>query len=364
MSSNQIINIEQIKKEKDGLDVIADIYIHAVLGEKIPSENLELLRWYGIYASDENQNSFELKIPLNMGELNLLQLKTLAKISKKFSDNNLIFCDEQKIELKNIRFFDLPEVLKELKEVELNTFFEAGHTVRRVITCPLNGIDSQQIIDVSQIAQSLDNTFIGNKKYSNLPNKLQIALSGYEEGCALNYIPDISFNASKDDKDKVIFKLKILNKTVGFIYPSQVLNTAVAIAKIYRDFGFREEIKKSTFEFFINDLGFARFFDILQSSINFNIKPIFIDLSSTNSKKPRMGVHDSKTLGKSYIGCVIENKKQKSENIEKLTFLLEKFEASKIKITHKGNIIILDTPTKTAQTLAKELEKIDFNPFV
>lgn len=357
-------NIEQIKKNKDGLDVIADIYIHAVLGEKIPEESLELLKWYGIYASDTNQNNFELKIPLNMGELNLIQLKTLADISKKFANDSLIFCDEQKIELKEIKFHNLPEVLKLLKEVELSTLFESGHTVRRVITCPLNGIDNEQILDVSDIAQTLDNTFIGNKKYSNLPNKLQIALSGYEEGCALNYVPDISFNASKDDKDKIIFKIKIIDKTVGYIYPSQIVPTATSIAKIYRDFGFREKLEKSSFKNFVQDLGFTKFLDILQSSLNFTIKPIYIDFQNYNSRKPRMGIHESKILGESYIGCVLENKKQDSNNIEKLTLLLEKFEASKIKITHKGNIIILDTPSKNAQDFAKELEKINFNPFV
>ncbi len=43
---------------------------------------------------------------------------------------------------------------------------------------------------------------------------------------------------------------------------------------------------------------------------------------------------------------------------------LEKYNASKIKITHKGNIIILDVPAINAKNLASDLEKTNFNPFV
>jgi sulfite reductase (ferredoxin) len=104
MSNNLALNIEEIKRQKDGLDVLGDIYIHAVLGEKIPSEDLHRLQWYGIYASDENQSSFELKIPLNMGELSLKQLKVLTQISQEFANNSLTFSCEQKIELKDIKY--------------------------------------------------------------------------------------------------------------------------------------------------------------------------------------------------------------------------------------------------------------------
>lgn len=362
MSNNLTLNIEEIKKEKDGLDVLADIYIHAVIGEKLSPKDLLRLQWYGIYASDDSQKFFELRIPLNMGEINLSQLKTLTTISKEYANDSLSFLDEQKIEFKNIKLHNLPEILNLLKEVNLTTFFESGHTVRRIITCPLNGIDSEQLYDVSSIVEKLDDTFIGNKRYSNLPNKLQIAISGYEEGCALNYIPDVSFNASKDEKNKIIFKIRLQDKNIGYIYPSQVVNTAKGIAKIYRDFG--ERGKKSSFEEFIKNLGLKKFFDILETSLPFVIKPIYINFDSPQNRKPRMGINESKVNGESYIGCVLKDKIQKADTIEKFTFLLEKYEASKIKITHKGNIIILDAPTSNAKTFAKELEKINFNPFI
>ena len=83
MSNNLALNIENIKKEKDGLDVLADIFFYAVFQERVTPADLERFKWYGIYAQDEKQEYFKLKVPLSMGELNLNQIKTLSKISKE-----------------------------------------------------------------------------------------------------------------------------------------------------------------------------------------------------------------------------------------------------------------------------------------
>lgn len=364
MSNNLALNIEKIKKEKDGIDVLADIYFHAVFGEKISLEDLERFKWYGIYAQDDEQNYFKLKIPLSMGELNLTQLKTFSLISKEFSNDCLIFSDEQKIEFLNLKIFDLPKIFRLLQEVNLNTFFEAGHTIRRVLTCPINTIDDSQVFNVSTLAKKLDETFIGNKKFSNLPNSLQMAISGHEEGCNVQTTPEVSFNATTDNKDKIIFMIKILDVNIGYISPAQVINTAKAIAEIYRDFGDRENFSSSSFEHLVKKWGMARFFDILNSSTNYKIQRNISTKQSTTPRNPRMGINKSSIEGESYIGCKITSSKIENKSLDSLSNLLEKYSASKIKITHKGNIIILDAPSKSANDFAKELEKINFNPFV
>ncbi|MFX4243568.1 sulfite reductase, partial [Aliarcobacter butzleri] len=80
-----------------------------------------------------------LRIPLALGELNIEQLKAISLISKKFSDDNLNFLKEQKIEFKNLRIGSLPDIFYILKDIKLNSFFDTGHTIRRVLACPVNG---------------------------------------------------------------------------------------------------------------------------------------------------------------------------------------------------------------------------------
>lgn len=364
MSNNLATNIEQIKKEKDGLDVLGDIYIHAIFGEKISPENLERFKWYGLYAQDKEQNLFELKIPLSMGELNIKQIKILSQIIKNYSNDSLEILNKQKISIKDIKLFDLPQIFNLLQEIGLNTSFEAGHTVRRVLTCPVNGLDTTQLFDVSALANKLNDTFIGNKKFSNLPNKLQMAISGYEEGCDVQFIPDVSFNATKNDKDKIIFAVKILDKIIGYVLPSMVVKTAIAIANVYKDFGNRTNQNSSSFEHLVKTWGFEEFFNILNSTIDYKLQKNISIKNEIIPKKPRMGIHKSKIEKQSYIGCKIDFNILKSSNLNSLEKLLEKFGATKIKITHKKNIVILDAQSNSAETFAKELQNIGFNPFV
>jgi len=363
MSKNLTLNIEQIKKDKDGLDVLSDIYIYAVLGERVSDEDLIRFKWYGIHPQEGSKDLFELKIPLPLGQLTLEQIKTLSLISKEYAKNSLNISDEQKVELKNLKIHDLPHIFNLLHNVNLSTIFESGHNVRSVITCPVNGIDSTQIADVSELAQKLNTAFIGNKNFSNLPNKLQIAISGYAEGCALGYTPEVSFNAHKNEKGKILFSIKVIGEHLGFVTPSQVVNTARTIAKIYKDFGNRDDIEESTFEYLVGSWGYMKFFDILDSSVSFRIKTDDLEEDETVGKQPRLGINESKIEGESYIGCIVRNNNIGSTGLEKLASLLEKYEASKIKVTHKGNIIVLDAKTKSANEFAKDLEKIDLNPF-
>ena len=364
MSNNLTLNIENIKKEKDGMDVLADIFFYAVFGEFVSPGDLERFKWYGIYAQDEKQKHFILRVPLSMGELNLNQIKILSFISKEFSDNSLLFLDEQKVEFRNLKIHNLPNIFNLLQEAKLNTYFEAGHTVRRILTCPVNGIDDTQLLDVEPLANKLNETFIGNKNFSNLPNKLQIAISGYEEGCNVQFTPDVSFNATKDTKDKIIFAVKILDKIIGYITPAQVVKTAIALANIYKDFGDRTNFQNSSFESLVNSWGINKFFDILNSTVNYKIEKNKTIQEQTSPRKPRMGINKSKIEEQSYIGCKITSSIIQSSNLDNLSSLLEKYSASKIKITHKGNIIILDALSANADDFAKDLEKINFNPFV
>ena len=364
MSNISPSNIEKIKKEKSGIDILGDIYYHAVFGEKINNEDLERFKWYGIYSLNENNDSFKLKIPLSLGELNLEQLKKLALILKTFPNDSIEFSSEQKIEINNIKFYDLPAIFNFLKEVDLTTHFESGHNVRRVLTCPINGIDNTQILDVEQFAKKLNNTFVSNKEFENLPNKLQFAISGYEEGCSLPFTPDVSFNAIKDTKDKIFFRIKVLETYIGFITPSQVVKTAIAIANIYKDYGERTNIEKSSFEYLIRkSWGLNKFFDLLNSSINYKIQKNVLVKSENQTRKSKIGIYDSKIENQSYIGCKINSPIIEKEKIELLSSLLEKYNASKIKITHKGNLIVLDAQKDNAYIFAKELETIDFSPF-
>lgn len=352
------LNIEKIKSDKSSNDIIADIFYYCVTAERIDLEDLERFKWHGIYAQDEEQSFFALKVPLNLGELNLIQLKAILNILNEFNIDEISFKEGQKLEFRNLKLFSLPKIFNLLKEVELSSFFESGHSIKKVITCPVNGLDSTQLFDVEDIANKLNDTFVGNKNFFNLPNSLQFAISGYREGCDAGFLPDVSFNATKNLKDKIVFEVKILNTCIGNITSSQIIPTARAIANIYKDFGQRENIKFSDFKSFLDEIELVNFYNILSSMLDFKIQDSCFINTNIEPKKPRMGINASLIEGFSYIGLKSKDAKLSKNDLEKLVFNLERYGASKIKITHKSNIIILDAPTKNSQDLASNLKDI------
>jgi sulfite reductase beta subunit-like hemoprotein len=362
MSKNININIEDIKTKKDGLEVLADLYIYAVLGEKISQEDIQRLKWYGVYPQEDGL--FKIKIPLSLGQLDVKQLKALANISKEYCNNSLVLSNRQKIELINVNVQNIPVIFNLLHEVSLDTIFEAGHNVRNVITCPINSSSNPQVAPVSEFVEKLNKAFIGNKNFSNLPNKLQFAISGWAQGCLATDIAEVNFDAFRNDKNKLQFSIKVLKKHLGFISPSQIEATAKAIAKIYREYGNRDDIEKNSFADLVNSLGYMRFFDLLQSMLNFKIKIMPLQVEEEKTRSEPFGITESIQNGKSYIGCKVKEKDIGSKKVEVLASLLEKYDVNKIKVTNKGHLIILDAPTLHADILVKELSNLDFNPYV
>ena len=364
MSNNIKLNIESIKKEKDGLDALSDIYIYAVLGERVTPKDLIRFQWYGIYQHQDNLDFYKIVIPLQLGQLNVEQLKTLAFISKEYAKNSFDINHGQKIEFKYLKIHDLPHIFNLLHNVNLSTVFESGHTIRNVITCPINSVDYKQLINVTPIATKINETFIGNKKFSNLPNKLQIAISGCKEGCILDEIPDIIFIANSYKNNKVLFSVRILDTHIGYITSSQILSITRAIVNIYKDCGNRTDINKSTFSSLIKTWGISEFINVLESSINFNLKNIVLEEDDTVTKGKHFGINKSVIDAECYVGFKTPSLNLKASDFSNLASILQKHQASKIKLTNEGNIIILDVPTTKAKNLASDLQKVNFDPFI
>lgn len=348
-------NFKKHKKEDSLESIFADIFYHCVFADTLSKDDLKRFKLCGIELQENNL--FSLKVALNLGELKLSGLKSLQEILELYS-SSFDISTKQEIILKDIKLQDLPKVFNILQSANFSIYFDTGYSIKRVLTCPVNGVDKTQIYDVEELVNRLNSTFLENKNFFNLPSALQITISGYEEGCDIGFTPDISFNATKNQKDKVVFAIKILNTCIGYINAYQIVNTTRAIASLYRDFGLRNA--NSSFENFIKETTLSKFFDILTSMLDFTIANSCFVSGVKIPKKPRLGINDSKKDGFSYIGCKFESKNINKDTLKALIKSLEENGASRLKLTYKANIIILDVPTQNASTLLSSLRTIGF----
>ncbi|MFA7083125.1 MAG: nitrite/sulfite reductase [Arcobacteraceae bacterium] len=372
--------VERIKKTKDGLDVLENIYVYAVLGETIDPEDIDRFKWYGLYTQnrnlqDENDNTlyFMLRVKLPNGELNLEQLKAVASISKEYGRNTATFTTRQDLQFHFITVRNLPDIFKRLNDVGLDTVFAAGDVPRNVVTCAVNGIDHDQICDVRALVEKVNAYFAGNKNVSNLPRKYKVSISGCNKHCISHEIQDLSFTATKVNDNKIVFDVHVggglssnrqIAQHIGYVTPSQVLPTVKAVTKIYKEHGFRDNRHKARLGHLLQEWGKEKFIEILHQNINFKLKEQQLQDFTPYKQREHFGIHESTQKSKSYIGCALHSGEIGAEGLFALHDLMKKYEASSLKATTTQNFVVQDVSTQKAQELANELKTmgIDASP--
>jgi len=364
------LRIERIKNEKDGLSVLEDIKEYAISNKEIDSEDIDRFKWYGLYTQNKNLQDdyddtlyFMLRIKLEQGAINVEQLRCLSNISKEFAKCTADFTTRQDIQLHFIKVIDLPEIFVRLQNVGLSSVFSAGDVPRNVVTCPVSGIDSDDIFDTTYLMHDINNYLRGNPELVNLPRKYKIGISGCSKHCMGHEIQDLSFTAVKIDNE-ILFAVHVggglgSNKKIalhlGYIEATKVLDTVKAITIIYRDYGLRENRRKARLGHLIDAWGLDRFKTFAEEKLGFEFikKPIF--KSTPYAKREHFGIHKSSIVGESYIGCAVNGGQIGAEGLAKVADILKKYNATTIKVTNTQNFIVLDVPNKNTQRVAQAL---------
>src|SRR6266571_3783436 len=119
---DRVNKIEQIKIEKDGLDVGADIPRYAQLGfEAIEEGDIERLKWWGVFFRRHTPGHFMIRIRIPNGISNAAQLRAIGRITNRCGRGIADITTRQQIQLRWITIEDVPAVLDDLHEVGLVT---------------------------------------------------------------------------------------------------------------------------------------------------------------------------------------------------------------------------------------------------
>jgi len=372
--------VERIKQAKDGLEVINDIYVYAVMGLEVDPDDIDRFKWYGLSPQnkdlqdkDEQILYFTLCVKVPLGQLNLEQLEILESISSEFSRGTALLTPRQNIQFSFIQVRNLPEIFRRLDSVGLSTKFAAGDVPRNIVSCPVNGIDYDQTFDAQSIVEKVNNYLDGNKKLSNLPNKFKVSINACHTNCLNHNEQDIHFAAVKLSSTKILFDVYVMaensakEKTrtnIGQVTPSQVLNVVKALCILFRDHGDRTNRSNANLGNLLQSWGKIHFLEVLHKEINFKLKASNSSEEISFSHNEHLGIHESTVRAKSYIGCNINEGKLNLIGLKNLLLVLKQYEASAVKITSNQNIVIVDAPSSKAQEMYTKLIelKLDSHP--
>ncbi len=362
---------ERIKQDKDGLDVIHDIYRYAQEGfAAIADDDFERFKWYGVYRQKPKDSGyFMLRTKVPGGQLTGAQAGTLSDLAERYARG---FCDittRQTVQMHWLRIEDIPTIFSELSEVGITTSGACGDDTRNVGGCPVAGVDRTEIIDGTAQMREINEKLTNNRAFSNLPRKFKITLCGCRIQCAQPDINDIGFFGVQRGAEagygvKVGGGLSaaphMAQQLPVFIRPEQVWPVTEAIATIFRDQGYRLKRSRARFKFLVADWGADRVLAEVERLLGYQLDrhndfPVVADRESDH-----LGIFEQKQAGLWSVGVAFAGGRVRNSYLRKCGELAAKYAApgrDAIRLTNKQNLILLNIPTGNLDALKAELDE-------
>lgn len=365
--------IEQIKAERDGLDIGEAIPRYAQLGaDAIEPGDLERLKWWGIFLRRHTPGHFMLRIRIPNGITNAAQLRVLGQIADRCGRGFADITTRQQIQLRWVRIGDVPGILERLREVGLVTLQTGMDNIRNVVGCPVAGLTPTELFDASPVVRAFTAAFVGNRAYTNLPRKFNVTITGCRENCvhaetqdlalvpALRSIggePVAGFNVLAGGKNGS-GGYRIATPLDVFVRPDEAADLASAVALVFRDHGSRDARNKIRLAFLLDDWGAATLRDVLETRLGRRLERAGADQRLPKASD-HVGVFRQKQATLNYVGLLVPVGRITAAQLTELAQLAEGYGTGEVRLTADQNVVVPGVPdAKLGNLTAEPLLKV------
>lgn len=370
--------IELLKQERDGLDVKELIADYARTGwQSIPESDVQRLKWYGLFLRNPTPGHFMIRVRIPGGKTNSYQLRALAGIAASYGNGLLDLTTRQQVQLRHISIQHVPVIFNKLEEVGLTSLQTGMDNVRNIMTCPVAGLSPDELCDATPIARVLDEEILNNREYSNLPRKMNIAVTGCPDNCLHAETQDLALVPAYHDMghDKC-FGFNILAggklgsggyRIAGplniFVNPAEVLDVCRAVIRIYRDHGPRENRTQARLAFLLDEWGTERFRQEVERLVGRTLSPAGID-ARKSSEKDHVGIFRQQQRGMNYVGLKILVGRITAEDLHGICALAERYGSGEMRLSPSQSIMITNVGDRKVGDLAQErlVQRFSYNP--
>ncbi|KMN46463.1 nitrite/sulfite reductase [Bacillus paramycoides] len=378
-ANNEKINqTEKNKLKKDGLEIFNDIPYYAENGfESIPKEEWDSFKWAGLYLQRPKEAGyFMMRVNIPSGIITNAQAEALASIAEDYGRDVLDITTRQAIQFHWLEIQQIPDIFKRLARVGLSSAGACGDITRNITGNPLAGIDANELFDTTLIVKEIYEYFQHNEEFSNLPRKFKMSISSNIYNSANAEINCVAFTpATKeiDGEKKVGFHIKVggglsarpylAEELDVFVLPEEVKAVSIAIATIFRDFGYREKRHLARLKFLVADWGAEKFKEKLVEYTG--------PLQSKGESALKgwnagyfYGVQDQKQEGLKYVGFNVPVGRLHAEEMFEIARIAKQYGNGQIRTCNSQNFIIPNVLPENVEGLLSEplFEAISANP--
>ncbi|MBP2705665.1 nitrite/sulfite reductase [Microbispora sp. RL4-1S] len=376
---------EENKKNDDGLNVrqrIIDVYSKGGFDSIDPADLRGRFRWFGLYTQRKpgidggktailepeelDDRYFMLRVRIDGGQLSLEQLRVIADISNEYARGTADITDRQNIQLHWIAIESVPDIWARLEAVGLSTTEACGDTPRVILGCPLAGIDADEVIDGTAQIQEINERYIGDPAFSNLPRKFKTAVGGCPAHCTVHEINDVAFVGVVNERGERGFDVWVggglstnpmFAKRLGtFVRPEQVHEVWAGVCGIFRDYGYRRLRHRARIKFLVSDWGAEKFRNILETEyLGYALPDGPAPETPRGGRRDHVGVHPQRD-GNFYVGFAPKVGRVDGDLLHRIADIAERHGSARVRTTVEQKMVVLDVAPDQVESIVRELE--------
>jgi len=142
--------VERLKRERFPLDVRDDLPRLIDEGyERVTEEDVVRLQWWGLYHDKPKVGTFMMRVKIAGGVLTSPQLRAIGQLTDRYGKGYGELSTRQNIQIHHLELAHLPDVFATLERNGLSTAGGCGDTVRNITSCPVAGIDGEELFDAA-----------------------------------------------------------------------------------------------------------------------------------------------------------------------------------------------------------------------
>jgi ferredoxin-nitrite reductase len=370
--------IEAIKHERDGLSVGEMIAQYAASGwESISEADVQRLKWYGLFLRTPTPGRFMLRVRMPGGGTTSYQLRALADIAAEYGNCVIDITTRQQIQLRHLRIEDVPAVFSRMEDVGLTSLQTGMDNVRNVMTCPVSGLSPDEVVESTGVVRAITDEILGNAAYTNLPRKLNVAVTGCPNNCLHMETQDLALVPAYYDlgHDRCLgFNILVGGKLGSggyriatpldvFVHPGEALDVCRAIMTLYRDHGPRDSRTQARLAFLIEEWGEAKFRAAVEAQVGKRLAS-----AGSDARKPgehdHIGIFRQRQQGMNYAGLKILVGRIKADDLSLIAGLAETYGSGDVRLGANQTLFIPHVSDRKVGELAEEplLKRLTYNP--
>jgi ferredoxin-nitrite reductase len=381
----ELNQVERWKLDRHPLQVADDVIstyaaggpkaIAAVAGET------ERLKWVGIYPQRQGGDAFMLRVKVPGGFLTAAQAREIGLVAEVFGEGpteSAVFGNSyadlttrQDVQVHWIRIGDVPRIWRRFAEVGLTTIQACGDSARNVLSCPVSGVDADEVFDALPAALAITEFFTGNREYANLPRKFKMSATGCREDCAQAEIQDIGLWPARTDDGEVGFNVlvggglgdgeRMASDIDVFVPPDQAVEVTRGIAQVFGELGNRENRGMSRMRYLVQELGPEGFRAELAARTRLELRPAGEELTR-RYRGDHVGVHPQRRPGFVYVGCSVPVGRMNGVELVEVARLAETYGDGTVRLGTDQNFVLTGVPEERLDDLLAEPLLVKYSP--